>query len=128
MELGEYNFTMHHKPRKTNVKADILSRRVDHNRGEDDNKDVTVLKDEWFRRIETIQRKEIEEETRWEGEEFIEKITPNLKEKTKQEAIGELATTLREERTRSMEVEMKTGEEAIVQRIKRLTKNERRID
>ena len=54
MELGEYNFTMHHKPGKTNIKANIFSRRVDHNRGEDDNKDVTVLKDEWFRRIETI--------------------------------------------------------------------------
>ena len=84
---------MHHKPGKTNIKADILSRRVDHNRGEDDNKDVTVLKDEWFRRIETVQRKEIEEE--W---------------------------------TRSMEVEMKMGEEAIIQRIKKLTRNKRRID
>ena len=27
-----------------------------------------------------------------------------------------------------MEVELKTGEEAIIQRIKRMTKNERRID
>ena len=45
-ELGEYNFTMHHKAGKTNIKADILSRRADHNSGEDDNKDVTVLKDE----------------------------------------------------------------------------------
>ena len=35
---------------------------------------------------------------------------------------------LREEWTRSMEVEMKTGEEAVIQRIKRMTKNERRID
>ena len=59
-ELGEYNFTMHHKPGKMNIKADILSRRVDHNRGEDDNKDITVLKDEWFRRIETVHKKEIE--------------------------------------------------------------------
>ena len=33
-----------------------------------------------------------------------------------------------EEWTRSMEVEMKMGEEAVIQRIKRLTKNERRID
>ena len=54
MELGEYNFTMHHKPGKTNIKADILSRQADHNRGEDDNKDVMILKDEWFRRIETV--------------------------------------------------------------------------
>ena len=36
--------------------------------------------------------------------------------------------TLREEWTRSMEVELKTGEEAVIQRIKRMTKNERRID
>ena len=76
MGLGEYNFTMHHKPGKTNVKADILSRRVDHNRGEDDNKDVTILKDEWFRRIETVHRKEIEEKTRREAKELIERITP----------------------------------------------------
>ena len=36
--------------------------------------------------------------------------------------------TLREEWTRSMEVELKTGEEVVIQHIKRLTKNERRID
>ena len=46
----------------------------------------------------------------------------------KQEAIEALATMLWEEWTRSMEVEMKTGEDVIVQHIKRLTKNERRID
>ena len=84
MELGEYNFMMHHKPRKTNIKADILSRRVDHNRGEDDNKDVTILKDEWFRRVETVCQKEIEEKTRREAEKFLEKVTPELKGETKQ--------------------------------------------
>ena len=36
--------------------------------------------------------------------------------------------TLKEEWMRSMEVEMKMGEEAIIQRIKRMTKNERRVD
>ena len=36
--------------------------------------------------------------------------------------------TLREEWTRSMEVELRTGEEAVIQRIKRMTKNKRRID
>ena len=59
---------MHHKPGKTNIKADILLRRVDHNRGEDDNKDVTVLKDEWFRKIGTVQKEKIVEETRKEAE------------------------------------------------------------
>ena len=47
-ELQEYNFTLHHKPGKTNIKADILSRRADHNRGENDNEDITMLKSEWF--------------------------------------------------------------------------------
>ena len=69
---------MHHKLGKMNIKADILSRRADHNRGEDDNKDITVLKDEWFRRIETVHQKEIEKETRREVEEFLERITPKL--------------------------------------------------
>ena len=74
MELGEYNFTMHHKPGKTNIKADILSRWADHNRGEDNNKDITVLKDEWFRRIETVWREEIEEETKREVEQHLGRI------------------------------------------------------
>ena len=127
-ELGEYNFTMHHKPGKTNIKADILSRRADHNRGEDDNKDVTVLKDEWFRRIEVVQGKEIEEETEREAEEFIRKTVPKLDKEMKREAIRELATTLKEEWMRRMEVELKMGEEAVIQWIKRMMKNERRID
>ena len=127
-ELGEYNFTMHHKPGKTNIKADILSRQADHNRGEDDNKDVTVLKNEWFRRIETIRREEIAEETRREAEQHLKKLFPNLKGEAKREAEEALATMLREEWTRSMEVELKMGEEAVIQHIKRMMKNERRID
>ena len=119
---------MHHKPGKTNIKANILSRRADHNRGEDDNKDVTVLKDEWFRKIETVQEEEIAEKTRKEAEQLLEKLFPNLEKEAKREAEEALATTLREEWMRSMEVELKTGEDAIVQRIKKLTKNERRID
>ena len=127
-ELGEYNFTMHHKPRKTNIKADILLRRADHNRGEDDNKDVTVLKDEWFRRIETIRKEKIVEETRKEAEQYLGRIVPDLVGEGKREAVEALATTLQEEWTRSMEVELKTGEEAVIQCIKRMTKNKRRID
>ena len=128
MELGEYNFTMHHKPRKMNIKADILSRRADHNRGEDDNKDVTILKDEWFRRIEIVWKEEITEEARREAEQLVKKLAPELKEKKRQEAVESLAMELQEEWMRSMEVEMKTGEDVIIQRIKKMTKNERRID
>ena len=69
---------MHHKPGKSNVKADILWRQADHNRGEDDNKDVTVLRDEWFRRVETVQREEIEEKTRKEAEQHLGRIVPEL--------------------------------------------------
>ena len=119
---------MHHKPGKTNIKADILSRRADHNRGEDDNEDVTVLKDEWFRRIETIQKEEMAERAKREAEQLVKKLAPELEEKERREVAEGLARELREEWTRSVEVEMKTGEDAVIQRIKKMMKNERRID
>ena len=53
---------------------------------------------------------------------------PELAGGKKREAVEALAMTLWEEWTRSMEVELKTGEEAVIQCIKRMTKNERRID
>ena len=99
---------MHHKPGKANIKANILLRQADHNRGGDDNKDVTILKDKWFRRVETVQKKEIEEETKKEAEQHLERIVPELKGERKQEAVEALATMLQEEWTRSMEVEMRT--------------------
>src|SRR6202040_1227455 len=52
--LGEYNFTLHHKPGKTNVKPDILLRRPDLKRGENDNEDITMLKEHHFRTQEFI--------------------------------------------------------------------------
>ena len=51
-KLQEYNFTLHYKPGKTNIKADLLSRRSDHKRGENDNEDITMLKPEWCRCME----------------------------------------------------------------------------
>jgi hypothetical protein len=33
-ELADYHFTLHHKPGKTHVKPNVLSRRSDHERGE----------------------------------------------------------------------------------------------
>ena len=43
-ELAEYHFSLHHKPGKTHVKPDILSRRPDLNRGEEDNENIILLK------------------------------------------------------------------------------------
>ncbi|SJL18318.1 uncharacterized protein ARMOST_21904 [Armillaria ostoyae] len=47
-ELAEYHFILKHKPGTANVKADLLSRQSDHNQGEDDNGDITVLSPEHF--------------------------------------------------------------------------------
>ncbi|SJL18615.1 uncharacterized protein ARMOST_22212 [Armillaria ostoyae] len=47
-ELAEYHFILHHKPGIQNVKADLLSRRSDHDQGEDDNGDITVLSPDHF--------------------------------------------------------------------------------
>ena len=52
MDLQEYNFTIKHQPGKTNTKADLLSRRADYPKGENDNKDIILLKKELFRNIE----------------------------------------------------------------------------
>ena len=53
-ELQEYNFQLVHKPGSLQKKVDTLSRRPDHSQGKSDNKDQTVLKEEWFRSL-TIQ-------------------------------------------------------------------------
>ena len=44
MKLQDYNFILKHIPGKTNIKADILSRKDQVNTKED-NKDVQLLKD-----------------------------------------------------------------------------------
>jgi len=48
-ELSEYDFTLHHRPGALNRKADLLSRRADHDQGKNDNENVTLLKPEYFR-------------------------------------------------------------------------------
>jgi hypothetical protein len=52
MDLQEYNFTIKHRPGKANTKADLLSRRAGFPKGENDNKDVILLKENHFRNIE----------------------------------------------------------------------------
>ena len=54
IELGEYHFKLLHKPGKTHVKPDILSRRPDLDRGEKDNENEILLKEEHFRQMEFI--------------------------------------------------------------------------
>jgi hypothetical protein len=54
MELSQFDFTLHHRPGALNCKADLLSRHADHNQGKDDNKDVVLLKPEFFRATEFV--------------------------------------------------------------------------
>ncbi len=48
MELAEYHFVLHHKPGMLNKKADLLSRRDNHNQGKDNNGDIIVLQPTHF--------------------------------------------------------------------------------
>ncbi len=50
-DLAEYHFSLHHKPGASNKKADLLSRRADHEQGKEDNDEVIVLKPEHFRAL-----------------------------------------------------------------------------
>ena len=47
-EMQDYQFVLVHKPGSQNGKADFLSRRADHDRGVEDNLNVTLLKPEFF--------------------------------------------------------------------------------
>ena len=47
LELAEYDFLIVHKPGTTMTKADALSRRPDYDKGENDNENVTLIKDQW---------------------------------------------------------------------------------
>lgn len=46
--LSRFDFVMHHRPGKSMGKCDALSRRADHSPGTDDNRDITLLKPEFF--------------------------------------------------------------------------------
>src|SRR3954454_11958600 len=54
-ELAQFSFTLKHRPGRLNSKADLLSRRADHDMGQNDNQDITVLKGEWFRTLEIME-------------------------------------------------------------------------
>lgn len=51
-ELSNYDFQLLHKPGKTMVKGDPLSRRPDHALGASEDKDEILLKPHWFAKIE----------------------------------------------------------------------------
>jgi RNase H-like domain found in reverse transcriptase len=48
LELAEYHYNLNHKSGKLNVKPDILSRRPDLEKGENDNENIILLKLEHF--------------------------------------------------------------------------------
>jgi hypothetical protein len=47
--LSRFNFTMHHRPGKQSLKPDALSRRPDHEKGDNDNDNVILLKPDYFK-------------------------------------------------------------------------------
>jgi RNase H-like domain found in reverse transcriptase/Reverse transcriptase (RNA-dependent DNA polymerase)/Integrase zinc binding domain/Chromo (CHRromatin Organisation MOdifier) domain len=82
LELAEYDFTLRHKPGKQMLKADLLSRRKDHRRGEKDNSGITLLKPELLRNMN-----EGIVDTGTNGDGFMEKITKSkgtIEEKIKE--------------------------------------------
>ena len=60
IELQEYDLEIHYQKGKLNTKADFLSRWADHERGENDNKNITLLKPKWFVRDTTMNSPDLE--------------------------------------------------------------------
>lgn len=47
--LSRFDFELHHRPGKSSLKPDALSRRADHGKGENDNENLVLLKPEFFK-------------------------------------------------------------------------------
>ena len=56
LELADYDIEIHHLQGKENGRVDALSRREDHNPGDHDNEDVTVLPDHLFARVVQVEQ------------------------------------------------------------------------
>ena len=76
MKLQDYDFTLQHIPGKTNIKADILSRKDQVNMKED-NKDVQLLKEELWSRRTTAEITIIGRKTTTEEYKVIKEIRRN---------------------------------------------------
>ena len=74
LKLQDYNFILWHIPRKTNMKADVLSRK-DHIDTTDDNKNIQMLKEEmWTRKQITVEIEMIWENQMVEETTILEEI------------------------------------------------------
>jgi hypothetical protein len=52
LELSEYDFSLIHKPGKQHAKTDALSRRSGHEKGLQDNLNLVLLPEQYFRRMD----------------------------------------------------------------------------
>jgi hypothetical protein len=52
LELSKYDFALIHKPGKQHAKTDAHSRRSDHGKGAQDNLNLVLLPEQYFRRMD----------------------------------------------------------------------------
>ena len=76
MKLQDYDFILQHIPEKTNIKADILSRK-DQINTKDNNKDVQLLKEEIWTRKTTTEVTMLKKIMIMDKSEILEKIKRN---------------------------------------------------
>src|ERR1700733_1281847 len=93
--LSRFDFSLHHKPGRTMVQPDALSRRADHGSGREDNKDVTLLSLELFHIHVPAGLNIVGEE-----HDILREIRWSLRDDQQEEAVAKAATQLRQDRTR----------------------------
>jgi len=76
LKLQDYDFTLKHIPRKTNTKADILSRKDQVNMKED-NKDMQLLKDKLWQQKMMAEVMMIPRKMKMEGNDRLKEIKRN---------------------------------------------------
>ena len=84
--LSRFDFELHHRPGKTAGKPDALSRRADHIPEGEDNKDIVLLKPEWFAQVAATRG---HAEVQGVGDELLADISKNsIREEKVSKALG----------------------------------------
>ena len=65
IELQDYNFEIKHIPGKSHVVADLLSRPPDTDQGKEDNQDITMIPEQAFIWLATVDDKPLEKHIVW---------------------------------------------------------------
>ena len=90
--LSRFDFELHHRPGRTMGKSDALSRRADHGDGSNDNRDIVLLRPEFFA-VRAMEGVAFEGEERETMKEIRRRVKEGQMDDSVAAAVGEIGGT-----------------------------------